>query len=270
VWSIEATCGAQEVAVWVFCFGTAHPHLANESTFVLSFPIRQGYVQDLWFAKGLHFPHGLVVGISANKYDLKSPDMLPSGIELRIGYETDAEIAHAEAIRARLERRPDDPHSVAVSLPDFLRSGHLGPIQLGMSRTTVIETLGNPNYWSSAESAPGQPAILIYGNIEFYFGYQHDDLTCLRSDNFDVFDGGDALRFDPWILRKGTPLHEVEEQLTAHDIGRQRVSRAHDPDTFYLTTMSGVDLGFEPQSEEGEDFGLAIVSLDIRQETPLM
>ena len=171
-------------------------------------------------------PHGLVVGISTNQYSLEPDHVLPPGIELTIGYGTDAEIAHDEAIRARLERTPDDPHSVAVSLPDFLRSGKLGLIELGMSRAMVIETLGNPNYWSIAESAPSQPAILAYGNIEFYFGYEHDDLTCIRSDNFDVFDGGAALRFDPWILRKGTPLHEVEEQLTVHDIGMQRVKQS--------------------------------------------
>jgi hypothetical protein len=268
VWSIEATRGMPDITVWVLCFGTAHPHLADQSTLVLSFPLQYGFDQDLRFAKGFHFPHGLVVGISANKYDLRLPDALSPGIELRIDYETDAEIAHAEAIRARLERRPDDPHSVAVALPDFLRSGHLGPIHLGMPRAMLIETIGNPNNWSSAESAPGQPAILVYGNIEFYFGYQHDDLTCILSDNFDVLAGGEALRFDPWILRKGTPLHEVEEQLTAHEIGLQQVSRAHFPtETLNLTTVSGVELGFELQSDMGEDFGLAVVSLSAQRET---
>ncbi|HWE63627.1 MAG TPA: hypothetical protein VHB98_18085 [Chloroflexota bacterium] len=86
--------------VWVQCYGTADPRHAEDSTRVLVFPLYGGARQDLWFDQGLHFPHGLVVGLSADKHEHEPLSTVPAGLELRVGYETDTEIARQAAIRA--------------------------------------------------------------------------------------------------------------------------------------------------------------------------
>lgn len=61
-------------------------------------------------------------------------------MELTISYKTDAELAHDAVMYARWKRDPDDPHSVTLSLLDFLRTGMLGPIHLGMARAAVLDS----------------------------------------------------------------------------------------------------------------------------------
>jgi hypothetical protein len=78
-----------------------------------------------------------------------------------------------------------------------------------MTRTAVLETLGKPDDWSTAENQEGLPDIFKYGDSEFYFG-DEDVLTCLHADTFDALSGGDALRFEPcwtWapVSRQVTP-----------------------------------------------------------------
>ena len=84
-----------------------------------------------------------------------------------------------------------------------------------MSRGAVLDALGKPDDFSVTESQPELPAIFKYGDIEFYFDYDDDNLIYLRADSFDLLNGGHALQFDPWFLRQGTPLREVEEHLAA-------------------------------------------------------
>jgi hypothetical protein len=98
----------------------------------------------------------------------------------------EAEIAREAAARVRWQRQPDDPHTHTLSLPDFLRTGELGPIHLGMTRTAILGTLGKPGDWSIAENRAGLPEIFKYGDIEFYFLGDEDVLTGLHADTFDA------------------------------------------------------------------------------------
>jgi len=249
VWSLEGTCAPRDGQIWVQCYGTAHAHLVNEDTLVLSFPLHGGTRQDIWFARGLHFPHGLVIGLSADQYEFEPLSAVPDGMELTISYKTDAEIAHDAVMHARWKRHPDDPHSLTLSLLDFFRTGKLGPIHLGMARAAVLDILGRPDNWSVAVNDDGQPAIFMYGDVEFYFDGS-DTLTCLRADNFDVLSGGDGLRLDSWLPRRGMALHQVEEQLTLQGIGYQRTRRPSDPpDMMIIQLTSGVELGFQSPDE---------------------
>lgn len=110
----------------------------------------------------------------------------------------------------------------------------------------------------------GAPAILKYGNVEFYFDGD-DTLTCLRADNFDVLSGGDALRLDSWIPRRGMPLQEVEEQLVLQGIGYHRTPQPRDPpDMVIIRVASGVELGF--QSHDNGVFALESISRSSRRE----
>ena len=212
----------------------------------------------------------MVAALSSDEYRHESLTSVPAGIELTLDYMTDAEIAHAAAARARWERRLDDPHSVAVSLHDFLRTGDLGPIHLGMSRGAVLDALGKPDDFSITESQPELPAMFKYGDVEFYFDYDDDNLIYLRADSFDLLNGGHALQFDPWFLRQGTPLREVEEQLTAYGIGYQRIALLDvSPDTMTIETASGVELGFESLPDDEATLGLNSISWK-RQATDLV
>jgi hypothetical protein len=140
-----------------------------------------------------------VVGLSAIQYDYEPLSAVPSGFELTVWYKTDAEIAREAAVRARWERAPDDPHAVAVSLREFLRTGALGPIRLGMTRAAVVDMLGKPNAWSVVEITVGLPEIFKYGDIEFYFD-EADTLSAVHADSFDILSGGEALALDSWRL----------------------------------------------------------------------
>jgi len=266
VWSLEATCNKQAPEVWVQCYGTPNPEVSISSTPILALPLRGGGTHDTWFEEGLHFPHGLVIALRSGQYTHEPLTTVPPGIELTLGYKTDAEIARDAAARARWERQPDDPHSVAVSLPDLLRTGDFGPIHLGMSRGAVLDALGKPDDFSVTESQPGLPAIFKYGDIEFYFDYDDDRLTSVRADTFDLLTGGSALRLDPWFLRRGTAPREVEEQLTAHDIGYLRIAPPGTPtDTMTIRTTSGVELGFEPLQDDQATLGLDSISWSGRE-----
>ena len=270
VWSLEARCDEQAPEVWVQCYGTANPELSESSTPILAFPLRGGATPDIWFEEGLHFPHGMVVALSSDEYRHEPLTSMPAGIALTLDYKTDAEIARDAAARTRWERPPDDPHSVVVSLHDFLRSGNFGPIYLGMSRGAVLDALGKPDDFSVIESQPDLPAIFKYGDIEFYFDYDDDNLIYLRADSFDLLNGGNALQFNPWFLRLGTPLREVEEQLTATGIEYQRIALLGvPPDTMTVETTSGVELGFGPLPDDAETLGLDSISWK-RQTTGLL
>jgi len=114
------------------------------------------------------------------------------------------------------------------------------------------------------------PAMFKYGDVEFYFDYDDDNLIYLRADSFDLLNGGHALQFDPWFLRQGTPLREVEEQLTAYGIGYQRIALLDvSPDTMTIETASGVELGFESLPDDEATLGLNSISWK-RQATDLV
>ena len=261
VWSLKASCDEQAPEIWVQCHGTPNPEVSISSTPILALPLRGGGTHDTWFEEGLHFPHGLVIALSSDQYTYEPLTAVPASIGLTLDYKTDAEIARDAAARARWERRPDDPHSVAVSLHDLLRTGDFGPIHLGMSRGAVLDALGKPDDFSVAESQPGLPAIFKYGDIEFYFDYDDDHLTLVRADTFNLLTGGSALRFDPWFMRQGTPQREVEEQLTVCGIEYQRVALpGTPPDTMTIKTISGVELGFEPLRDDQATLGLNSIS----------
>lgn len=134
----------------------------------------------------------------------------------------------------------------AISLRDFLQTGRLGPIELGMTRDAVAATLGPPD----AEGAllRGVARIWRYGSIELHF--DEDAVFAIHSDHgsLDAPDGGRAFDLDPWIissaLRRDTAVHE----LAAAGMPCTPVEEAWNPNTDGLRTPSGVSLLFE-----GED-----------------
>lgn len=261
VWSLEGSCGAPDAAIWVHCHSIAYPHLAGDNTRVFRFPLAAGFPQRLWFDQGFPFPHGMVLALSAVWHQYEPLDVVPAGLEIRVGYRTDAEITQEAKARARWERQPEDPHAVAASLAQFLRSGNLGPIHLGMARTTVLDMLGKPDDWSTDATPAGLPAIFKYGDIECYFDSDDDTLVCLRADNFEVLSGGAAVHLDAWTLQYGTAQHEVEAQLTAQGIDyRPAHPRNHPPEVTFLKTGGGVVLGFDLRSDDDTTYRLESIS----------
>ena len=107
---------------------------------------------------------------------------------------------------------------VEVSLLEWLRSGQLGPLASGLSRTEVGQVLGAPDVVGGTSRKYRAPAIWKYGDVELHFERQRDRLVLIHLDTFTVPDGGRALALDPWIIRGGQAHQEVVHQLAAEGI----------------------------------------------------
>jgi tetratricopeptide (TPR) repeat protein len=110
--------------------------------------------------------------------------------------------------------------TIELSLKDFIHTGGLGPIHLGMTRQEVLAILGEPESWGGSypgiELPPGQVSapIWLYGAIELYFGHVQHRLYMIFTDHMDaVGKSGYAIRLDGWLFEK-YPL-DVKRMRTA-------------------------------------------------------
>jgi len=266
LWSLDIRYANADppTELWLHCYDARATDSPDEGAVFLICRVAAGADQGMVFPQGhgLHLAQGLIMALSAEQFSLAPPPDAPHGFTVTVTYTPDAEISVREALQTILGRRPGDPHSVTASLPDFLRTGALGPIRLGFSRQEVHLALGNPDDWQNV-TEPGQlPDIYKYGDIEFHF--DRDRLWLLHSDSFDTLHGGAAIQFDPWIARRGTPLTEALGQLTAHDIAHRRIEWPHEEDVTVIETDAGVQLHFaadaDPDSTDTEVIGLQVIT----------
>jgi hypothetical protein len=88
--------------------------------------------------------------------------------------------------------------SYNCSLLDFARTGELGPIALGATRSHVQGLLGDPTDWVNDTPMRRWP-IWKYGDAEVYFG--DDVVVLIHFDTFDIPTGCESLRVDRWIIQ---------------------------------------------------------------------
>lgn len=138
---------------------------------------------------------------------------------------------------------------VKASLREFLRTGELGPIHLGTTRTQVHSALGPPDDVGAMITVYGLPAICKYGDIELHFRPDEDDVVAIHIDDFDVPSGGSAVHLDPWIVRRGIPLVDVEKHLKSAGIPFHAINWPFDDNTVRLAIGRNVTLTFVDQSE---------------------
>src|SRR5581483_3712690 len=102
---------------------------------------------------------------------------------------------------------------VTLSLKEFLRTGILGPVQLGMLRAQLLNVLGEPEHIGGTSRKHHQPTILKYGDLEFLFPPGEDCLQTIHMDGFTRPRGSTAVVLDPWIIVGGASLDGTEQAL---------------------------------------------------------
>jgi len=146
---------------------------------------------------------------------------------------------------------------VLVSLNDFLRSGTLGSIGLGVPRVQVRLALGDPPTQSTVNRRQRLPMTWKYGDVELSFDGDDDRLVSIYLDNFGVPCGAGGLALDPWVLRGGLPSDEAEAALRAAGIGFLHRPWPMSPPDVLLVTQADVRLGFIREPDEfGPPVGL--------------
>lgn len=149
---------------------------------------------------------------------------------------------------------------VYISLQDFLRTGILGPVRLGMSRAQVRDVLGDPEHTGGISRKQRMPTILKYGDLEFLYRPGEDHLQAIHMDGFAIPKGSASMSLDPWILVGGLALEDAEKALDEAAIKFTKSPLSYDPSMIVLTSATGVELGFIREPEEGFDPGLYYIS----------
>ena len=144
--------------------------------------------------------------------------------------------------------------AITASLEDFARTGQRGPLAVGRTRDEVLKSLGAPSDFS-AEKTVQQSTIWKYGDVEGYFA--DDVVWLLHFDWFDVPNGGPTLRIEPWVVRRGLPLNELEDALRRSSIAFSAARDPANPDCVKVVTSAGVAFVVQVDGEVSE-LGLSI------------
>ena len=86
--------------------------------------------------------------------------------------------------------------ATTASLEKFARSGQLGPIALGLTRSDITDALGPPTNWLNG-TLLDRSALWKYGDAEVYFD-DDDRVHLIHFDWFKVPIGGPTLELSPW------------------------------------------------------------------------
>ena len=140
---------------------------------------------------------------------------------------------------------------ITASLEDFARTGLLGPLALGRTRLDISNALGPPSDWATGQ-AVNRSAVWKYGDVEVYFGPDDDRVSLIHFDWFTVPTGGPTLTLQPWVIRVGLPLAELEVALGAAGVGFECQPDAANPGCVKLVTAAAVSflVGVEGQPDE--------------------
>lgn len=153
---------------------------------------------------------------------------------------------------------------IFVSMLEFLRTGNFGPIKLGMPHSQLFLLLGFPSKYSNASLS----FSWVYGNIEFHF-HESGFLWLIHSDYFrPVPNAGTNVEIDNWILCFGTPLTNVERELTKQGIKfHQTEQLEYIRSAYYLTVGAEIGLIFNKEPDENEQSdGLEAISYSLMNE----
>lgn len=145
---------------------------------------------------------------------------------------------------------------IAVSLCDFARTGLFGPLRLEMSRSEILDCLGDPELWGT-EQQRDSATIWRYSEIEFYFTDHR--LRMIFTDHGSLTNGGEILAIDPWIIQPGLSREQLESALRAEGIDFSVIRPAYETRQCLVTTRSGVQFSFLEEREpdlEDEELGL--------------
>lgn len=138
---------------------------------------------------------------------------------------------------------------VAISLQEFLLTGVLGPVHLGMTREQVRHALGEPDALGGTSRKYRTPTIWKYGTIELLYHPGNPHLQTIYMDGFEVPNGGSRMQLDSWVIRGGLSVEEVEAALAAAAIDYTRRPWRTTSEGILLVTLAGVEMGFLLEEE---------------------
>lgn len=123
-----------------------------------------------------------------------------------------------------------------LDLDEFLRTGRLLPVQMGMLRSQIVQLLGPP--------PASSPRIDRYGDLQLF--YRQQQLTMIYLDDFERPTGTERVQLKSSGLRgrmsKASLLDFFERtQIGVLDLAGSQPAA--------LVTRAGVKIGFEPAEE---------------------
>jgi len=130
---------------------------------------------------------------------------------------------------------------------DFLITGKLGPVELGMRRNHLLDRLGEPDMMSSPPPKSRTPGIWKYGDVEFHFtsGRAHEGtIALIYLEHFKTPTGGKRLRLDPWVLRGAMSQAKVIKALDDEEIAHNAPLQVRKLGNTQIKLKSGVELIF--------------------------
>ena len=150
------------------------------------------------------------------------------------------------------------PAKITASVEDFARHGTLGPIGIGVTRARVRELLGPPPSWS-ADDPMESASIWKYGDVEIFFESGGGDgkvwLIHIHHWHNTKPWGGGGLAIDPWVIREGMLLNDLESALRQAAIAFDTRPDVWNPGCVRVETSAGVTfkVSVGPDEYETED-----------------
>jgi hypothetical protein len=137
-----------------------------------------------------------------------------------------------------------------ISMLELCRTGHFGALHIGSSETEMIEHLGQPTSW--ANTKPNEDKFCHYGDVQFFF-----DRTQLWLIHIDWFNGpnsgpnnaptlNEPHSLEPWNIREGASLEEIQNALHAESFAFQSESKYG---SIILRLESGTKIYFDEDAQ---------------------
>lgn len=97
-----------------------------------------------------------------------------------------------------------------VSLKEFLRTGRLGRISLGMHENEVTAIIGKSDSLGVTSRKYPRPSLWVYGDIELIYEYDTRLLTLILINFWEPKPpSGGTIDLDPWIIKGGLQPDEL-------------------------------------------------------------
>lgn len=126
-------------------------------------------------------------------------------------------------------------------MKEFIRTGRLGTVDLGISRDMVLQRLGNPDDCSvKLLQKSRKPSIYKYGGVELYFSEHNDTVEMIFIDDFNR----ETPSIDCWIVDDSLSIKEAEKELNRQGISYRKERSRRLEDSVYLISESGVYMQF--------------------------
>jgi hypothetical protein len=136
-----------------------------------------------------------------------------------------------------------------IYLSEFLQSGRLNGLQVGMTQEQVLQTLGEPEDVGGTSRKYRKPSVWKYGNLELFFN-RTPPYTCFRIYIEFPFPEmpirlPDCFEVAEWGLPPGADRDGVERYLHAHRIGFEITLPSGCLPLNYTVACSGVAISFD-------------------------